>query len=300
MRLMNPYARGVGVAAVLSIMQATRTITSTGILFVVFVAFGGSPAAQEPAKFFDDNCAMCHAIGGPPGGAPDLKDVTKRRDRAWLVRFILNPEETAKADAAAAALIKQYDGNVMPITDGATPATVEAVLRYLEAASGVEPQPGVAASARAPGVADVALGRELFAGRRMLAHRAPSCVSCHRVDAIGGLGGGALGPDLTRVHERLGGARGLTTWLGNPPTRVMKAVFRSRPLADDEQFAIAAMLADGGAAGPGGALRTRLFAGFGAIAAAAALGLIAAVWSRRMTAVRRPLVEAARHRGHES
>src|SRR5579864_3473303 len=98
----------------------------------------GAPAAsgQDAVKFFADNCGICHAIGGPPGGAPDLKDVTKRRDHAWLVRFILNPEQTAKTDPDAAALVKQYDGMVMPTTDGATPEIVEALLRYIDRADG--------------------------------------------------------------------------------------------------------------------------------------------------------------------
>lgn len=263
------------------------------MLFLLLVALAGA-SGQEPAKYFEDNCGMCHAIGGPPGGAPDLNGVTARRDHAWLVRFILNPEQAAKSDPTAAALVKQYDGMVMPTTDGATPEIVEALLHYIDATGGA-PAAAPAAPSRAVTAADIVAGRELYEGRRTLARRGPPCVSCHQLDSIAGLGGGTLGPDLTLAHERLGGVHGLTTWLGNPPTRVMRAVFRNRPLGSDETIAIAALLADRHARAPAPS-GTRRFVAMGLAGALAALTLMAVVWSRRLTGVRRPLVAASRTR----
>jgi mono/diheme cytochrome c family protein len=274
-------------------MRPLSLLASSALLLVAVNASG-----QDAAKFFDDNCAMCHAIGGPPGGAPDLKGVTKRRDRSWLTRFILNPEDTAKADPDAAALVKQFDGMVMPTTDGATEPIVDALLTYIDAKSGTAPAPAAAAATTAARIAtadDIVAGRELYEGRRRLAQRGPSCVSCHRLASIGGLGGGTLGPDLTRVDQRLGGTRGLTAWLGNPPTRMMRAVFRSEPLGDDETFAIAAMIGDAGSREQAAARsRTRAFVATGVAGALLTLALMAVLWSRRLRAVRRPLVDAAR------
>ncbi|MBZ5560318.1 MAG: cytochrome c [Acidobacteriia bacterium] len=275
-------------------MRPLNLLACSALLLVAVSASG-----QDAAKYFDGNCGMCHAIGGPPGGAPDLKDVTKRRDHRWLIRFILNPDEVAKADPDAAALVKQFDGMVMPTTDGATEPIVEALLKYIDAAGGAPAQAPAAAATMPPArtvtASDVANGRDLYEGRRRLAHRGPSCVSCHRLESIGGLGGGTLGPDLTRVDQRLGGTRGLTAWLGNPPTRVMRAVFRSQPLADDETFAIAAMLGDTSAREPAAAQsRARAFVATGVAGALMTLALMAMLWSRRLRAVRRPLVDAAR------
>lgn len=274
-------------------MRPSRLLACLVILLI------GVPSASGQAveKFFEENCSMCHAIGGPPGGAPDLKDVTKRRDRAWLVRFILNPEETAKVDPDAAALVKQFDDMVMPAAEGATPETIEALLAYIERASGDVPsQAPSAPPPRSVTAVDIATGRDLYDGRRTLARRGPSCVACHRSESIGGFGGGTLGPDLTGVHERLGGVRGLTAWLGNPPTRVMRTVFRNRPLEADETFAIAAMLGDTGARQvPAGRTRTAAFVAAGLTGALLTLMVMAIVWSRRLRSVRRPLVEAARH-----
>jgi mono/diheme cytochrome c family protein len=255
----------------------------------------GSASGQDAAKFFDDNCAMCHAIGGPPGDAPDLKDITKRRDRAWLLRFILDPEAAAKVDADAAALVKHFD-NVMPSTDGATPEIIEALLRYIDAQS---PAPSVAPvpAVRTVTASDIATGRDLYEARRPLAQRGPSCVSCHRLESVGGWGGGTLGPDLTRTSQRLGGARSVSTWLANPPTRVMRAVFRKQPLAGDEAFAIAAMLDDASRQSAGAAQsRTLPFVATGAAAALLALMAMALIWAQRLRSVRRPLVDAVRRR----
>jgi mono/diheme cytochrome c family protein len=261
-----------------------------GLLLVAAVRAG----AQEPAKFFEDNCSPCHAIGGPPGGAPDLKDVSKRRDHAWLVRFILNAEAVARKDATAAALVKRYDGTIMPPTEGATPEFIDALLRYIDRGStGAVP---TAVSERAVTAADVAAGRAWYDGRRPLERRGPACVSCHQIESIGRFGGGTLGPDLTQVHRRLGGAGGVTKWLNNPPTRVMRAVFRNQPLTDEEAFAIGALLADESARHAGTAPRapTAVFAASGAAAALLGLAAMGLLWSRRLRSVRRPMVDAAR------
>jgi mono/diheme cytochrome c family protein len=270
-------------------MRVLRSI-GCGAALIVFAA---SASGQQPAKYFEENCAVCHAIGGPPGAAPDLKNVTNRRAHTWLVRFILNPQAAAKADPEAAALVKEFD-DVMPATEGATPKLIDEILHYIEGASRSAPA-APTSSDRALTAADIAVGREIYQGRRTLAQRAPACVSCHRVGSIGGLGGGTLGPDLTLASQRLGGARGVTTWLSNPPTKVMRAVYRPQPLGDDERFALAAMLVDEStraAATP--ASRNWAFMIVGAAGAMATLMLMALVWSRRLTAVRRPLVDAAR------
>jgi mono/diheme cytochrome c family protein len=274
-------------------MRVLRTVACGAALMV----FAASASGQEPATFFEENCAVCHAIGGPPGSAPDLKNVTTRRAHTWLVRFILNPQDAAKADPDAAAIVKEFD-DVMPATEGATPELVDGLLHYIDTASGAPPP--VTAEARVvrtATAADIAAGHDLYRGRRALGRRAPACVSCHRVGSIGGLGGGTLGPDLTLVSQRLGGAHGVAAWLSNPPTKVMRAVYRPRPLGDDERLALAAMLVDESApsrAAP--ASRTWTFTMLGAAGAMAALLLMAFVWSRRMTAVRRPLVDASRTR----
>jgi mono/diheme cytochrome c family protein len=262
----------------------------------LILLLGVSPAAAQDAQtFYDDNCAMCHSIGGEPASGPDLKDITKRRDRLWLVRFIHDPQEAAEHDPEAAALVKQY-GDAMPPSNAST-ATIEAVLRYIEERSGAPAAPSVAPRIREVTAADLTLGRELYEGRRPLAMGTPACVSCHQVGSISGLGGGALGPDLTGVHEKLGGTVGLSSWMGNPPTKVMRAIYRKAPLTEEETHALVAFLGDREAANipPKASTRPAFFM-IGVIGFFLVLVIMGAAWSGRFRAVRQPLV--ARSRAH--
>jgi mono/diheme cytochrome c family protein len=269
-------------------------ISLVGFLILLL---GVSPTfAQDAQTFFDDNCAMCHSIGGEPASGPDLEDITKRRDRLWLVRFIHDPQEAAEHDREAAALVKQYDDAMPP--SGASTATIEAVLRYIEEKSG-DPTSAEASSAaaitRPVTAADLLLGRELYEGRRPFANGAPGCVSCHQLGSIEGLGGGALGPDLTGVHQKLGGTVGLSSWMGNPPTKVMRAIYRKAALTEEETHALVAFLGDSAAvnAPPKASTRPAFFM-IGVIGFFLVLVIMGAAWSGRFRSVRQPLVARSR------
>src|SRR5215472_15887543 len=52
------------------------------------------PLSNQPGQaLFKRLCAPCHTIGVGDRVGPDLRDVTARRDRAWLRRFISNPKK---------------------------------------------------------------------------------------------------------------------------------------------------------------------------------------------------------------
>jgi len=48
--------------------------------------------AQEAVGTFRQSCMSCHTVGGGRLVGPDLKNVEERRDRAWLVGFIMDPK----------------------------------------------------------------------------------------------------------------------------------------------------------------------------------------------------------------
>ncbi len=52
------------------------------------------------------------------------------------------------------------------------------------------------------------------------------------------------GPDLTQVHETLGGDLGLDAWLVNPPSQTMMPIFSEKPLTVSERGHLVAFLAD--------------------------------------------------------
>jgi mono/diheme cytochrome c family protein len=89
---------------------------------------------------------------------------------------------------------------------------------------------------------DIDRGRELFMGQRPFAAGGASCIACHAVDGSGPREGGRLGPDLTKVYERVGGRAGLTAQLLTPTTPAMCALYQQHSLEPDEASSLAAYL----------------------------------------------------------
>jgi mono/diheme cytochrome c family protein len=143
---------------------------------------------------------------------------------------------------------------------------------------------------------DIERGRQLFEGRTGLANGGPPCLSCHTSGSLGGLGGGRLGPDLTRVYERLQGRKALASWLLAPATQMMRPVYANSRLKNEEILPLVAFLEDEarrgtegrGSEDPGTIQITFLLLGL----AGAALGFVAAdgIWRGRFRDVRKPLV----------
>ena len=67
---------------------------------------------------FANHCAACHTIGRGEFLGPDLLGVATSRDRNWLMRFIVNPDQVrATGDPIALALRAKYKQVVMPSLD---------------------------------------------------------------------------------------------------------------------------------------------------------------------------------------
>jgi mono/diheme cytochrome c family protein len=248
--------------------------------------------AQDPAVFFEDNCASCHTIGEGNIGGPDLKGVTARRDRAWLVQFLLDPEAFAD-DPVVKKMIEESDENEMAATEGLTAELAEALLTLIEQRSGAAPAP--ARPERPVTPADAELGRALFTGRTKLAASGAPCIVCHAANEVRPPAGGRLGTDLAQVHGRLRGRRGVNAWLGSPPTPMMRALYRPAPLSADEVHALSAFLELPGDQASAGGPALPPFVLAGAAGGVVFVGIIGAVWARRFRSVRRPLVARGRH-----
>lgn len=245
----------------------------------------------------------CHTIGGGRLTGPDLKDVERRRDRAWLVRFLQNPKRLIDAgDPYAVQLFQEARGVVMPTLPGMNPARAEALLDMIARESALERSQfaGLVIPDTPFSAEDVAQGRALFSGQAGLQQGGPACMGCHTTAGVPGLGGGRLGPDLTLAYERLGGRKGLATWLSAPATNTMQALFVQRALAPQEALALTAYLEDvarkGGKARAEAALEFFLLGlGVGVLG----LWVFGMVWRFRFRAVRQPLVRKVVLRGDE-
>lgn len=272
-----------------------------GLTLLVAAGLGSAgpmALAQDPAAFYRQNCLSCHTIGGGRLVGPDLKDVTDRQDKAWLGRFILNPQAViSSGDAYARKILSDAGGVVMPAVPGLSEAMARSLIDLIEAESKLESSQfkGVQVSDRPFLPADVEHGLDLFNGRAPLENKGPACLSCHTLASASSLGGGVLGPDLTKAYERLGGRAGLTNWLSAPATPLMQAVFAKTPLEPDEIEALVACLESGARQSPAvGTQEGRLgFMSVGTALAVAGLVLLNRIWRGRLRGVRSSLVQAS-------
>ncbi|MCC7495487.1 MAG: c-type cytochrome [Fimbriimonadaceae bacterium] len=258
----------------------------------------GAARADEAADFFRQSCFSCHTIGGGRLTGPDLKDVTTRREKAWLTAFILNPKGVIDGgDAYANELVQQARGVVMPTVAGINAARSAALVDLIEAESKLpESQFKGLSISSAPFTADeIAQGAALFKGARALKNGAPACVSCHSAGPQRGLGGGRLAPDLTKVFERMQSRAALAGWLQGPATPVMGSLLKPRPLDRAEILPLVAFFeSTAQVAAPADTVPLLRFLVLGLLGTVGALLLLDSIWRRRFRAVRRPLLAAAR------
>jgi hypothetical protein len=163
------------------------------------------------------------------------------------MKFIQNPKEVIDSgDPYAAELLKEARGVIMPRVPGMDQSMAGALLDLIENESRLEESnfPGLRISNKPISEEEVRLGRDYFIGDRRLTNRGPACISCHSAAGTGLLGGGRIGPDLTKVFERMGGRRSLAGWLLAPATPTMAAVFRDRPFDQSEIVPISAFFED--------------------------------------------------------
>lgn len=259
-------------------------------------------AADEVADYFRQNCYNCHTIGGGRLTGPDLKNVTERKEREWLIQFIVDPAGVlASGDPYALKLQQEAKGAVMANVMGMTQSQANLLLTLIEAESKLEESnfKGLTFSEAPFTPQEIDRGRSLFTGDVAFKNSGTSCMACHSVKKQGGLGGGRLGPDLTLVYERLGGRKALGSWLMAPATPTMQAQFKDHPLQPDEIIPLVAYLEDSAKSGGAAGITPRLnffLIGLGA----AILGLISFdfIWHNRFRAVRIPLVHGTKEQTH--
>lgn len=254
--------------------------------------------AQDSADFFRQNCTSCHTIGGGRLTGPDLKNVTQRKNREWLIEFLQSPQAMIdKGDGYVLKLQQEARGVVMPNITGMTPDRARGLLAMIDAESQLAKSQfaGMQISDRPFTAYDIQQGRAIFLGDRRLANGGPACISCHTVKGAGALGGGRLGPDLTRVYERLQGRKMMAAWLFAPATPTMGSVFKTHALKSEEILPIVAFAEDAARSGGQDDSPARLnFLLFGLAGAGVALVAMDFAWKQRFRNVRRALVESTR------
>ncbi len=262
--------------------------------------FAGDVMAIEAEADFNQNCKACHTIGSGRLVGPDLKNVLQRRERQWLVGFIMNPISVINAgDPYALKLQKEASGMVMPTLPGVDEERAQALLDFIAAKSGEERPVSAAVRVEEKPLTeeDVKMGKEIFLGTKKLATGGSACLSCHSIEGLGFFSGGSLAPDLTDVYERLGQRKGLTAWLSSPATPTMRSAFSKRPFTEEEIHGLVALFQKSAGGAPSGSSARLAFVLIGGIGAVIVLVIFALVWRSRFRSVRQALFDTATSRG---
>jgi mono/diheme cytochrome c family protein len=270
----------------LSIVALATIVGIWAALSAVANAAGADGAAGK--QIFEQKCVACHTVGKGNLVGPDLKGVVAKHPREWLEQWIAAPDAMlAKKDPTATSLLHEFHDLPMP-NQGLSPSDVTAILAYLENPDAA----GTAApAASAPAVqGDPQIGKDQFTGVVRFQNGGPPCMACHSVAGIGALGGGQLGPDLTTLVARFGGATGINAFVTGMPTPTMKAVWSPHPLTTEERANVVAFLAQAGVSQRPAEAIWQL-AGLAGLGVVILLVLAALNWRKRLRfGVRRPMV----------
>jgi nitrite reductase (NO-forming) len=87
------------------------------------------PAAMAGKADFESKCLACHSVGQGRKLGPDLAGITKRRDDAWLSRWMKAPEKMLETDPDAKAMLKEYNNLPMP-NQNLSDSEIRQYLRY--------------------------------------------------------------------------------------------------------------------------------------------------------------------------
>jgi mono/diheme cytochrome c family protein len=218
------------------------TLGTVAVVGAVTISSSVQAEAGEAAKIFAQRCTACHTFGHGIKVGPDLKGVTERRARPWLLAFVRGSSTViASGDPTATALFAQFKGVRMPDWSDLSESQVGAILDWF-AADGPdhegEPDERNASLAEA---SDVEIGRRLFHGTLRFGAGGVPCAGCHAARDSSDRIGGSLGPDLTDVYTRYQD-RALTSVLRRPCFPRAPDSAAARFLAPEESFALKAYL----------------------------------------------------------
>lgn len=255
------------------------------------------PLAEKGEAIFQKKCISCHTVGGGPTAGPDLAGVMEKRDRAWLRRMITAPGALLDSgDPVARQLQEEFRALRMPDL-GISPEEADAILAYLgaesaSAATASKPAPS-SGEAPAPETGDPEIGRTLFSGTSRFVNGGAACVSCHAISGLPGMGG-TLGPDLSQTYADYGEEE-ITPVLAALPFPSMKPIYDAHSLTPEEQAHLKAFLRVSAEEKPSGEKGWFLLLGLGGFLLVAGVAHI--VWRKRLSEVRRPLLQRAAEPG---
>lgn len=112
-----------------------KIITIFSFLFLFLTLSINSVSAQDGAKIFKQNCAVCHSLGTNVVTGPGLAGIASRRpDDAWLMKWIRNNKEVIKSgDPYAVKLFADNGNKDMSTFADLSDADLKALIAYIKA-----------------------------------------------------------------------------------------------------------------------------------------------------------------------
>ena len=281
-----------------SLLFWTLWLVPLGLVILALATSPSRAGAQDISEgeslFTEKGCNACHTIGGGVLVGPDLAGVTTRRDKAWLARWLKEPDKVlAEGDPIATELFET--ANKIPMHNlGLSDSEIASLIAYFESLdAGAAPEAtAVPAVTLPPG--DEEHGKALFMGTARFENGGPACMVCHSVAGIGALGGGNLGPDLT-TSGYIVSDTAFTTFISAPSTTTMGAVWANTPLIEQEQADLYAFLSKASVTQrePSALTQIAMLSGGGTIVL---IALAQVWWRKRLAGVRKPMIARANAR----
>jgi cytochrome c oxidase subunit 2 len=119
-------------------MKILNLLSKITFVITVLFSFTGTLNAQsveEGKTLYNANCTACHAINDKVVG-PALKDVHKRREEAWLLKWIKNSQALVKSgDPIAVQVYKENNEALMTPFEGLSDVQIKSIIAYIKAES---------------------------------------------------------------------------------------------------------------------------------------------------------------------
>lgn len=230
----------------------------------------------------DAGCAACHGQSGKGDGpsASTLEDVWGNPIPPYDFTVPGRMKGGSSVKDVYRAFIVGIGGTPMPAYGDALSNEQYWALAYFVLSLAEEAPPELPSG-------NSIIGRDLFTGTTPFENGGPPCIACHSVTGIGALGGGVMGPDLTRAYNKFS-EYGMSLIVDTFPFPLMNPLFDEHSLTEQEQTDLIAFFEQAVEKRPTAAIgRLAMLAGSGTVILFVLANL---PWRRRLTEVRRPMV----------
>ena len=218
--------------------------SAAGFLLLAGWLITVSPASAQASgkQLFEDECALCHKIGGGRGRGPDLVGITDKVPEEWLIRYIKSSDEMIKSGDPRAKANRADYKREMPDTE-LPDADIKTIVAYIRAASGSGAAGNTSAAqpaaATPPSADEIRLGQQLFEGSVRFEKGGPACNACHEINHPAVTGGGILSKDLTQSRME---SQALNALLAKAKFPVMRVAYEGNPISAGEMKALGAFM----------------------------------------------------------